>query len=52
MTLILLAFACGLPLILAARVQQRRSEIVAFAFAESGVRNSPDISEGISRCSN
>lgn len=52
MTLILFVLASGLPLILAARVQQRRSEIVAFAFDESGVRNSPDTSEGISRCSN
>ena len=52
MTLILFAIACGLPLRFAARVHQRRPEIVAFAFAESGVRNSPDTSEGISRCSN
>tara|TARA_R110000796_G_scaffold40235_2_gene99672 strand:- start:1720 stop:1866 length:147 start_codon:yes stop_codon:yes gene_type:complete len=48
MTLILFAFASGLPLIFAARVHQRRTEIVALTVAESGVRNSPNRSEEFS----
>lgn len=52
MTLILIALASGLLFIFAARMHQRRCEIVALTVAESGVRNSPGTPEGISRCSN
>ncbi len=48
MTLILFAIACGLLLIIAIHVQQRRSEIVALAIAENGARNSSDTSKEFS----
>jgi hypothetical protein len=52
MTLILFAFASGLLLIFAACVRHRRFQIVALRADESGVRNSPDTAERISRCLN
>lgn len=52
MTLILFACASGLLLIFAACVRHRRFEIVALRADESGVRNSADTAEGISRCLN